>query len=139
MVAVSRLSRDGAVVCWVLPGPRGTVSSLKGFALGRWGTGGRSGTGRFLNVLHWVNPSSLPCSGVPTVRPLYVGNANSLIFFMMVNLIGNKSTLKFIGSSQGLVSRVIKHLIISGNANCIFNFICTLTFALAKNSLYKWD
>lgn len=68
-----------------------------------------------------------------------MGNANSLIFFMMVNLIGNKSTSKFIGSSQGLVSRVIKHLIISGNVNCIFNFICTLTFALAKNSLYKWD
>lgn len=58
---------------------------------------------------------------------------------MMVNLIGNKSTLEFIASSQGLVSRVIKHLIISGNVNCIFNFICTVTFALAKNSLYKWD
>lgn len=82
---------------------------------------------------------SFPCSGVLTVRPLYMSNANSLIFFMMLNLICNKSTSKFIGSSQGLVSRVIKHLIISGNVNCIFNFICTPTFALAKNSLYKWD
>lgn len=82
---------------------------------------------------------SFPCSAVPTPVPWFEGNANSLMFCMMDNWIGNKSTLKFIGSSQGLVSRVIKHLIISGNVNCSFNFICTLTFALAKNSVCNWD
>lgn len=83
--------------------------------------------------------ASFPCSAVPTLGPSFEGDANSLMFCMMDNWIGNKSTLKFIGSSQGLVSRVIKHLIISGNVNCVFNFICTLTFALAKNSVCNWD
>lgn len=58
---------------------------------------------------------------------------------MMDNWVGNKSILKFIGSSQGLVSRVIKHLIISGDVNYGFSFICTLTFALVKNSVCNWD
>lgn len=119
------------------PSPQEKISSLRGV----FSDGKRDGRKAEVSLMSCsrLMAKSFPCSGVPTIRLLYLRTANRLVFSVMVNLIGNKSTSKFIGSSQGLVSRVIKQLIISGNVNCIFNFICILTFALAKNSLYKWD
>lgn len=136
-VVASRFSRGPGQLRFCCPSPQEKISSLRGV----FSDGKRDGRKAEVSLMSCsrLMAKSFPCSGVPTIRLLYLRTANRLVFSVMVNLIGNKSTSKFIGSSQGLVSRVIKQLIISGNVNCIFNFICILTFALAKNSLYKWD